>query len=128
MATYDLTGKLSRTYNPDSLWSYEIGAKERLLDNRLEVQASAYHIRWNDIQQAAQITGLWFAAVFNLGTADSNGFDLSLRAAATDALHLGLQVAYTDAHYNTSEARSLRPAMSSAALRSRPARPFRPGP
>ncbi len=62
-----------------------------------------FHIRWNNIQQSAQISNCGFAAVFNLGTADSNGFDLSLRAAATDNLRLGLQVAYTDAHYNTSE-------------------------
>jgi iron complex outermembrane recepter protein len=103
LAADDLTGKLSQTYNPDSLWSYEIGAKGRLFDNRLEVQASGFHIRWKDIQQAAQITGCGFAAVFNLGTAESNGFDLSLRAAATDNLQLGLQVAYTDAHYNSSE-------------------------
>ena len=103
LAVDDLTGKLSRTYNPDSLWSYEIGAKQRLFDSRLEIQASAYHIRWNDIQQSEQIAGCGFAAVFNLGTADSNGFDLSMRAAATDALHLGLQVAYTDAHYNSSQ-------------------------
>ncbi|HTB65111.1 MAG TPA: TonB-dependent receptor [Steroidobacteraceae bacterium] len=103
LATDDLTGKLSRTYNPDTLWSYELGAKGTFADNRLEVQTSVYHIRWNDIQQAAQITGCGFAAVFNLGTATSNGADLSLRAAATDDLHLNLQIAYTDAHYNTSE-------------------------
>jgi iron complex outermembrane receptor protein len=103
LAADDLTGKLSRTYNPDSLWSYEVGAKGRFLDNRLEVQASGYHIKWDDIQQAAQITGCGFAAVFNLGSATSNGADLSLRAAASDDLHLNLQIAYTDAHYDTSE-------------------------
>ncbi len=103
LAADDLTGKLSRTYNPDSLWSYEIGAKGRWLDNRLDAQASAFHIKWKDIQQAAQITGCGFAAVFNLGSADSNGFDLSLHAAVTDTLRLGLQVAYTDAKYNSSE-------------------------
>ncbi len=103
LALDGLTGKLLQTYNPDSLWSYEIGAKGTFLENRLDVQTSAYHIRWNDIQQAAQITNCGFAAVFNLGTAESNGFDLSLRAAATDHLRLGLQLAYTDAHYQTSE-------------------------
>ena len=103
LAADGLQGKLSQTYNPDSLWSYEVGAKGLFLDNRLDMQASAYHIRWNNIQQSAQITNCGFAAVFNLGTADSNGFDLSLRAAATDKLRFGLQVAYTDAHYNTSE-------------------------
>ena len=102
LAADDLDGKLSRTYNPDSLWSYEIGAKGKFLDNRLDFQLSGYHIKWSDIQQAAQITGCGFAAVFNLGSATSNGFDLSLRAAATDNLHLNLQIAYTDATYDGS--------------------------
>ena len=103
LAADDLTGKLSQTYNPDSLWSYEIGAKGRMLDNRVELQVSGFHIRWQDIQQAAQITGCGFAAVFNLGTATSNGFDLSMRAAATDNLLLSAAIAYTDAHYDSSE-------------------------
>jgi outer membrane receptor protein involved in Fe transport len=103
LATFGLTGKLLQTYDPDSLWSYEIGAKNRGLNDRLEVQASAYHIEWQDIQQSAQITGCGFAAVFNLGTAVSNGFDVSMRARLTDALKVGLQTAYTDAHYTSSE-------------------------
>ena len=103
LAADDLVGKLSRTYSPDSLWSYEIGTKDQLLDNRLEVQASIYHILWNNIQQVAQISNCGFAAVFNLGSATSNGFDLSVRTAVFDELQLGLQVAYTDAHYNSSE-------------------------
>ena len=112
LAADDLTGKLLQTYNPDSLWSYEIGAKSRLLDNRLEIQTSAYHIKWSDIQQAAQITGCGFAAVFNLGTAVSNGFDLSLRAAAhRRCFKVGLQAAYTDAHYTSPRARSSPMAM-----------------
>ena len=103
LATFGLTGKLLQTYDPDSLWSYEIGAKNRFLDNRLELQASAYHIKWSDIQQSAQITNCGFAAVFNLGTAVSNGFDVSLRAQVTDSFKVGLQAAYTDAHYTSSE-------------------------
>ena len=103
LATFGLTGKLLQTYDPDSLWSYEIGAKNRWNDDRLELQTSAYHIKWSNIQQAAQITGCGFAAVFNLGTAVSNGFDLSLRARVTDSFKVGLQTAYTDAHYTSSE-------------------------
>jgi outer membrane receptor protein involved in Fe transport len=103
LATYGLAGKLQQTYNPDSLWSYEIGAKNQFLDNRLEIQTSAYHIKWSDIQQLAQITNCGFGAVFNLGTAVSNGFDLSLRARVTTGLTTGLQVAYTKAHYTSSE-------------------------
>ena len=103
LAADGLQGKLLQTYNPDSLWSYEIGAKGTMLDNRIDMQASAFHIKWKDIQQSAQISNCGFAAVFNLGSATSNGFDLSVRAAATENLRLGLAVAYTDAHYDTSE-------------------------
>jgi len=103
LAADGLTGKLLQTYKPDSLWSYEVGAKGTMFGNRLDLQVSAYHIRWSDIQQSAQITNCGFAAVFNLGTAVSNGFDLAVRVAATDNLRLGLQVAYTDAHYNSTE-------------------------
>jgi len=66
-------------------------------------QTSAYHIKWSNIQQSAQITGCGFAAVFNLGTAVSDGFDVSLRAQVSDNLKIGLQAAYTDAHYTSSE-------------------------
>jgi outer membrane receptor protein involved in Fe transport len=103
LAADNLSGKLLQTYNPDSLWSYEVGAKGTFLDHRLDVQTSAFHIRWSDIQQSAQISNCGFAAVFNLGTAESNGFDLSLRAAASDSLRLGFQVAYTDAKYKSTE-------------------------
>jgi len=74
-----------------------------MLIRRVHAQASADHIRWSDIQQSAQITNCGFAAVFNLGTAVSNGFDLALRVAASDNLRLGLQLAYTDAHYTSTE-------------------------
>lgn len=103
LAADDLQGKLSRTYSPDSLWSYEIGTKDQLFENHLEVQASIYHILWNNIQQVAGIQNCGFAAVFNLGSATSNGFDLSVRTAVLDDLHMGLQIAYTDAHYNSSQ-------------------------
>jgi iron complex outermembrane receptor protein len=103
LAADGLTGKLLQTYNPDKLYSYEIGAKNRFLDDRLEIQTSVYHIDWKDIQQSAQITNCGFAAVFNLGSATSQGFDLSLRAKLGDNFKVGLQAGYTDAHYDTSE-------------------------
>src|SRR5262249_46390624 len=37
-------------FNPDSVWSYEAGAKTDWLDNRLRVNAALYDIEWSDIQ------------------------------------------------------------------------------
>ena len=41
------------TYKPDSVWSYELGEKARLLDNRLTVNTSVYYEDWRDIQLEA---------------------------------------------------------------------------
>ena len=48
----------------------------------------------------AQINGCGFAATFNLGEATSNGFDLSLEAAATSGVSMGATVSYVKATYD----------------------------
>ncbi|MEP6967832.1 MAG: TonB-dependent receptor, partial [Pseudomonadota bacterium] len=40
------------SYNSDSVWSYEVGTKDRFFDRKLQVAASAFYIRWKNIQQA----------------------------------------------------------------------------
>jgi outer membrane receptor protein involved in Fe transport len=41
------------TYQPDSVWSYELGEKARFFDRRLTLNASIYYEVWNDIQLEA---------------------------------------------------------------------------
>jgi iron complex outermembrane recepter protein len=88
-----------KTYNSDSLWSYEIGAKDSLLDGRLLVDTSVFHIDWKNIQQPVLIPSCGFEYFANLGAATSNGFDFALSALIGDHLRPGLAVGYTDAHY-----------------------------
>lgn len=86
------------TYKSDSLWSFEVGAKNTLLDHRLQIDSSAYFIDWKDIQHNIYLScGLQFAA--NLGKATSKGFDVAMHLRATQSLTLGLDVGYTDARY-----------------------------
>jgi iron complex outermembrane recepter protein len=86
------------TYNSDSLWSYELGTKDRFLDGRVQINASAFHIRWSNIQSSVLLAcGLSYTT--NLATADSDGFDLALQALVTDRLRLDLNVGYADARY-----------------------------
>ncbi|MEO7026721.1 MAG: TonB-dependent receptor, partial [Caulobacteraceae bacterium] len=40
------------SYNSDSVWSYEVGSKDRFFDRKLQVSGSAYYITWSNIQQA----------------------------------------------------------------------------
>ena len=86
------------TFSGDSLWSYEIGSKNRLLDGHFMLQVSAFHIDWSNVQQSVSLPPSLCPETFtsNLGKARSNGFDLQL-AAAIGALELGLSVGYTNA-------------------------------
>lgn len=86
------------TYDADHLWSYEVGSKNTFLDGRVQLDSSVFHIRWSQIQSTVVLAcGLSYTA--NLGVADSNGFDLALKALVTEQLRYELNVGYADAHY-----------------------------
>jgi iron complex outermembrane receptor protein len=85
------------TFDSDSVWSYEVGAKNRLLDGRLSLDTSVFYIDWTDIQRSVQLISCARNFVANLGTAVSKGFDLSAQVLIGDALIVGLSVGYTDA-------------------------------
>jgi outer membrane receptor protein involved in Fe transport len=70
-------------YNSDSVVSYELGEKLRVLDRRVTLNASVYHINWSGVQQTvvlpscgypftgnegkATVDGVEFEGVYNLG-------------------------------------------------------------
>ncbi|HEX7781549.1 MAG TPA: TonB-dependent receptor [Sphingobium sp.] len=87
----------SSTYKSDSLWSYEAGTKNRILDGHLTIAASVFHIKWKDIQQRLQLTSCGVGITANLGKASSNGFDLSLQARPSDRFTAGFSIGYADA-------------------------------
>jgi iron complex outermembrane recepter protein len=89
------------SYNPDSDWSYEVGAKNQLFGGRLQINTSVFHVLWTQIQQEISLgscSGLPYIA--NAGNAIVNGFDLALQAIATDELKFNLSVGYADAYFN----------------------------
>jgi outer membrane receptor protein involved in Fe transport len=89
------------TYKGDSLWSYEVGSKNRLFNGRFEMQISAFYIKWTDIQQIVQVPACTEGFTSNLGQAISKGFDFQAQAVITDALKVGLSVGYTNARNAT---------------------------
>jgi outer membrane receptor protein involved in Fe transport len=91
----------SHSFEPDSLWSYEAGVKTRLLENRLSVDFSAYHIDWSNIQNPEGVAGCGFSMIFNLGTATSNGFDVNLQALIGDHVKFNTMIGHTNAEYAT---------------------------
>jgi outer membrane receptor protein involved in Fe transport len=87
------------SYSGDSLWSYELGSKSRLLDGRLSIEASVFHIDWSNVQQSVSLPPNLCPETFtgNLGKATSNGGDLQITALVFSGLELGLSVGYTEA-------------------------------
>jgi outer membrane receptor protein involved in Fe transport len=88
------------SYNSDSVWSYEIGTKDRFFDRKVQVSASAYYIDWSNIQQAfyVPICGIQFTT--NAGAAVAKGFDLQSQWQVVKALSIDLSVGYTDAKFS----------------------------
>jgi iron complex outermembrane receptor protein len=94
------TGGQVPTFESDSLWQYEIGSKNTLLEHRLQLSASVYYLQWKNIQQFVYLTcGLGFD--YNLGQVTGKGGDIEVEWRATPDLTLGLNAAYTDSVYTT---------------------------
>src|SRR5271154_2804375 len=47
------SGKWPATYEPDSVWSYELGEKARMLGHRVTLNASIYYENWRHVQLEA---------------------------------------------------------------------------
>lgn len=88
-------------YNGDTLWSYEVGDKSQTLGGRLLIAGSIYHINWNNIISAVQLPLCGTHIAYNLGNAQSDGFDVALHMLASANWRLGLSIGYTNARYTT---------------------------
>jgi iron complex outermembrane receptor protein len=77
-------------YKPDSLWSYELGSKSRLLNNQLSVNGAVYYVDWKQIQQAIVLPTCGYSFTTNVGTAESYGGELEVLFRPISHLTLGL--------------------------------------
>lgn len=84
-------------YKPETLTSYEIGAKTQFLDNRVRVNASAYYNDYKDLQTQNFINGRQFFD--NAGKAKIKGFEVEADVVPVSGLTLSGSVGYTDFQY-----------------------------
>lgn len=83
-------------FESDSLWNYEIGSKNTLLDGRLVLNSAIFLIKWEDIQVPGVINGVEQRWVTNGGKAESKGAELEFSAFVADGWTLDGSVSYTD--------------------------------
>jgi outer membrane receptor protein involved in Fe transport len=91
-----LTAQEAQRFKSDSLWSYEIGEKSTLLNQRLTVDAAAFYIDWKDLQQTILLS-CGFEYTANVGAAKSEGFELETHARPLEPLDLSAGVGYQHA-------------------------------
>lgn len=87
------------TFNSDTVWSYEVGAKNSFFGRKVRVSSSAYLIEWSNIQQSIYLPSCGNSFVGNVGKARSKGFDIAFDVHPAKGLTLNAAVAYTDAKY-----------------------------
>jgi len=85
------------SYKPDSLWSYEVGAKTRAMQNTLIVSGSVFDIRWNNIQTDIILPTCTFDIKDNIGSAESRGVELEVSQRLLDRVTLTVGGNYTSA-------------------------------
>jgi len=95
----ELARHLGTAFQPESVWSYELGSKYLSPDRRFEINAAAFIADYRDMQtnQFNPATGVFQTA--NVGKARAKGIELETTDAATSWLTLGLSYAYELARY-----------------------------
>jgi outer membrane receptor protein involved in Fe transport len=88
------------TYQSDKVWSYEAGAKLRLLNGRLQLNGAAYRIDWTNAQITIDVgnnCGIPF--IGNAGTARSQGIEVEAQAKVGRRLTADFALGYDDVRY-----------------------------
>ena len=85
----------------DSLKNHELGAKLTLMDGRMQLNASAFLIKWENLQVLQVIdcgsgAGFFGTANGNQGDAEIRGVEFDWNVQATDRLLLSLSAGYTN--------------------------------
>ncbi|HTY48416.1 MAG TPA: TonB-dependent receptor [Steroidobacteraceae bacterium] len=72
-------GILPSSYQPDELWSYELGAKTLTWNKTLSINTDVYYIRWSNLQQNVIIPVCGGSFNSNVGDAVAFGGELEVR-------------------------------------------------
>jgi outer membrane receptor protein involved in Fe transport len=88
------------TYAADTVWSYEIGGKFRVLGDRMQINAAMFRIDWEDAQiNVNPGFGCGIPFVANAGQARSSGLEVEAQAQIGWHLTASAAVSLIDARY-----------------------------
>ncbi|MDB5706927.1 MAG: TonB-dependent receptor [Sphingomonas bacterium] len=85
-------------FEPESLWSYEGGAKIDLIDDRLRLNGTVFHYNYKNLQVQSFLTP-GVIDITNASDATVNGVEIEAVAKPASGVRLGANLAYLDAKY-----------------------------
>lgn len=90
-----------QTYLPEHNWTYELGGKFRLFNNRMRLDMAAYYVDWIDQQTLVFASGTTsdVSIVGNVGKSRIKGFEVEGDYNFGGGVRLNFTYAYTDARY-----------------------------
>lgn len=88
----------NEAFNPEKIWSYEVGAKVDLFDRKLRLNAAAFYYDYSDLQ--VQDTEQNNVLIRNAASATVKGIELEGVARPTDHFRVDLSGAYLDAKFD----------------------------
>ena len=89
-----------RFFDPETNWTYELGAKTTVLDDRLQLNGSVYYTDWTDTQLPALNSDLFGTHVTNVdGGVEVWGLELSGIAVLSDMITVNGGYAYADPEF-----------------------------
>lgn len=85
-------------FEPEKLYSYELGMKADLLDGRARALLSVYDSDYENLQVSSGVPSGGFV-IRNAAEAEIRGMEIEVEGALSDALRVAANVAYIDAEY-----------------------------
>lgn len=93
------------TFRPEKLRAFEVGVKNRFLENRLQVNLEGFFWLYSDHQETSigptAIPGYFVQRTFNAGEAKSYGADIDILFLATSHDELSLKIQYNKTNYDS---------------------------
>ncbi|WP_321413871.1 TonB-dependent receptor [uncultured Desulfobacter sp.] len=87
------------SYDSEKLWSYEIGVKSQLFENRLIVNGALFYMDIDDMQVTEDTISSW-SYITNAATALSYGVELEIQAKITPQFTMTGNVGYTNVKFD----------------------------
>ncbi len=95
------------SYEPEKLWTYEVGTKQEWLDRRVSFDAAVYYNDWKGVQTSVVPVGTTLGYVANSGKVNGWGTDASLTARPADGLTMSATYSRNNMEFKSTSAEHL---------------------